>query len=143
MITVNFVPGKKLGNNPVNRISVGKVLNRSLEIAIGGRQNLDCQLCSRFSVDSHPLTLDCQDKMDLRLRISAGTSLDSMVSVDSAVDTGMPHKLTSDVFEGWIVAYIKDFVDEDGNMRESEYFSRKDRRGITWSLQVQGLCAFL
>ena len=39
--------------------------------------------------------------------------------------------------------YIKDFVDEDGNMRESEYFSRKDRQGITWSLQVQGLCAFL
>jgi len=45
--------------------------------------------------------------MDLRLRISAGTSLDSMVSVDSAVNTGMPHKLTSDVFEGWIMAKKK------------------------------------
>jgi len=80
--------------------------------------------------------------MDLRLRICAGTSLESMTPVDSAVNTGMPHELTSDVFEGRIVAYIKDFVDEGGNMRESEYFSRKDRSGITWSIQVQGVCVF-
>jgi len=83
-----------------------------------------------------------KDRQNVRFRVSAGTSLDHMVSVDSSVNTGIPHKLTSDVFDGSIVGYIKDYVDEDGNTRESEYFSRKDRQGITWSLQIQGLYAF-
>ena len=83
-----------------------------------------------------------KDRQNVRFRISAGTSLDHMVSVDSSVNTGIPHKLTSDVFDGSIVGYIKDYVDEHGNTRESEYFSRKDRQGITWSLQIRGLYAF-
>jgi len=83
-----------------------------------------------------------KDRQDVRFRVSAGTSLDHMVSVDSSVNTGIPHKLTSDVFEGQVAGYIKDYVGEDGIKRDSEYFSRKDRQGITWSLQVQGLYAF-
>lgn len=76
--------------------------------------------------------------MVFKLRISAGTSLETMVPITSNVNTNTPHKLSSDVFEGVIVAHIKNFV-EDGDMRESEYFLREDRRGITWSIQVQGM----
>jgi len=76
--------------------------------------------------------------MVFKLRISAGTSLETMVPITSNVNTNTPHKLSSDVFEGVIVAHIKNFV-EDGDKRESEYFSREDRRGITWSIQVQGM----
>ena len=84
-----------------------------------------------------------KDKRDVRLLVRAGTSLESMDLVNSSVNTGTPHKLTSHRFEGWIKGYIKDFRDEDGNTRESEYFERPDREGITWSIQVHGSCAFL
>jgi len=58
-------------------------------------------------------------------KISAGFSLESTAPVGSEVNTEMPHRLSSDVFEGWNMAYLKGFVDEDGNMRESEYFRGK------------------
>jgi len=68
----------------------------------------------------------------------AGTSLESMVSITTLVNTNESHELSSDLFEGELVAFIKDFPDENGNIRESEYFSREDRQGITWSIQVRG-----
>jgi hypothetical protein len=73
-----------------------------------------------------------------RLRVLAGTSLETMVPITSLVNTGKPHKLSSEIFEGAIVAHVKNFPDKNGTMRESEYFSREDRQGVTWSIQVQG-----
>ncbi|KAF9010054.1 hypothetical protein BDQ17DRAFT_1397524 [Cyathus striatus] len=73
-----------------------------------------------------------------RLRVLAGTSAETMVPITPIVNTGRAHRISSDVFEGEVVAYIKGFTDENGRVRDSEYFDRKDRQGITWSIQVQG-----
>jgi hypothetical protein len=70
-----------------------------------------------------------------RLSVVAGPSLDALVPI--TVNSGIPHNIVSDAFEGQILAYIKGFTDEDGNV-ESEYFQREDRKGITWSIQTQG-----
>lgn len=76
--------------------------------------------------------------MALQLRILAGTSESNMVTITDLINTSKPYKLSSDLFEGEIVVYIKGFTDENGNVRDSEYFSREDRQGVTWSIQVQG-----
>jgi hypothetical protein len=71
-----------------------------------------------------------------RLSVLAGPSLDALVPI--SVNTGTPHDIVSDAFEGQILAYIKGFTDEDGNILQSEYFQREERKGITWSIQTQG-----
>ncbi len=76
-----------------------------------------------------------------RLRVVAGPSLDALVPI--SVNTNVPHVVTSDAFEGRILAYIKDFTDKDGSVLQSEYFDREDRKGITWSIQVQGMHLYL
>ena len=50
----------------------------------------------------------------------------------------MAYPIESNVFEGKVIAHIKGFPDEDGNVLSSEYFERDDRRDTTWSIQVQG-----
>ncbi|KAF9530268.1 hypothetical protein CPB83DRAFT_851276 [Crepidotus variabilis] len=76
--------------------------------------------------------------MTPRLRVLAGTSLSHMETITDLVNTNKSHKLSSDLFDGEIVAHIKGMTDEDGNLRDSEYFSREERQGVTWSIQVQG-----
>ena len=76
-----------------------------------------------------------------RLRVLAGTSLDALEPI--SVNTGKAHSVSSPLFEGKIVAYIKDFPDEKGNILSSEYFERPERKGATWSIQVQGVWALL
>ena len=73
-----------------------------------------------------------------RLSVVAGPSLDALVPI--TVNSGIPHNIVSDAFEGQILAYIKGFTDEEGNalQSEGEYFQREDRKGITWSIQTQG-----
>lgn len=73
-----------------------------------------------------------------RLSVVAGPSLDALVPI--TVNSGIPHNIVSDAFEGQILAYIKGFTDEEGNVlqSENEYFQREDRKGITWSIQTQG-----
>ncbi|KAI9509058.1 DUF1769-domain-containing protein [Russula earlei] len=71
-----------------------------------------------------------------RLRVVAGPSLDALVPI--SVNSDLPQNIVSDAFEGQIAAYIKGFPDEQGNALQSEYFNREDRKGVTWSIQVQG-----
>ena len=71
-----------------------------------------------------------------RLRAIAGPSLNELVPV--SVNSDVPHNIVSDAFEGQILTYIKGFTDGEGNVLETEYFHREDRKGITWSIQVQG-----
>ncbi|KZV70029.1 DUF1769-domain-containing protein [Peniophora sp. CONT] len=71
-----------------------------------------------------------------RLRVVAGPSLDALEPI--TVNTGKAHDVSSPLFEGKILAYIKDFPDETGNAQSSEYFERPERKGVTWSIQVQG-----
>lgn len=75
-----------------------------------------------------------------RLRVLAGPSPASMVPISHTVNSGTPHPISSDMFEGHVVAHIQGFTDEEGNVRESEYFGREERKGVTWSIQVQGEC---
>ena len=71
-----------------------------------------------------------------RLRAVVGPSLNQLVPI--SVNSDVPHNIVSDAFEGQILTYIKGFTDGEGNVLESEYFHREDRKGITWSIQVQG-----
>lgn len=73
-----------------------------------------------------------------RLRILAGSSPDSLVPITDIVNTTSSYKLSSDLFEGEIAVHIKDFTDEHGQVRSSDYFKREDRQGVTWSIQVSG-----
>ncbi len=76
-----------------------------------------------------------------RLRILAGPSMSDLVPVH--VDSGVPVKVSSDAFEGQLAVFIKGFADEEGKVRDSDYFRK--RSGVTWSIQMQGtsLCVSL
>ncbi|RPD75700.1 hypothetical protein L226DRAFT_507615 [Lentinus tigrinus ALCF2SS1-7] len=69
-----------------------------------------------------------------RLRILAGSSMSDLVPIRA--DSGVPVKVSSDAFEGQLAVFIKGFVDEDGTVRDSDYFRK--RSGVTWSIQMQG-----
>ncbi|KAL4252011.1 Protein of unknown function DUF1769 [Pleurotus pulmonarius] len=73
-----------------------------------------------------------------RLRVLAGPSPSSLTPITPKVNTNQSHAIRSDAFEGEVVVNIKGLVDESGAVRDSEYFGREDRQGITWSIQVQG-----
>ena len=72
-----------------------------------------------------------------RLRVVAGPSMAEATHI--TVNTGESHRIVSDSFDGHILAYIKDLPAEDGSVVDSEYFGREDRKGVTWSIQVQGV----
>ncbi|KAG7441086.1 DUF1769-domain-containing protein [Guyanagaster necrorhizus] len=73
------------------------------------------------------------------LRVLAGPSLEALEPISHLVNTNQPFRISSDIFDGEILVNIKGFVNfPAGDVRESEYFSRQDRQGITWSIQVQG-----
>lgn len=78
-----------------------------------------------------------------RLRVLAGTSINNLVPITELVNTSRPFELSSDAFNGNVVVYIKGLAEADGNIRNSEYFEREDRSGITWSIQVQGQALIL
>ena len=71
-----------------------------------------------------------------RLRILAGSSMSDLVPIHA--DSGVPVPVSSDAFEGQLAVFIKGFTDEDGQVRDSEYFRK--RSGVTWSIQMQGVC---
>ncbi|EGO03762.1 hypothetical protein SERLA73DRAFT_46390 [Serpula lacrymans var. lacrymans S7.3] len=72
------------------------------------------------------------------MRVLAGPGLDSLVPITDIVNTGASHSITSDLFEGEVAVNIKGFTDPDGHVLDSEYFNREERKGVTWSIQVQG-----
>ena len=76
--------------------------------------------------------------MSPRLRVLAGTNPNAMVSINSIVNTSKAYPIHSDLFQGEIVANIKGMTDEHGRVRDSEYFRREEKQGVTWSIQVQG-----
>ncbi|KAF9064819.1 hypothetical protein BDP27DRAFT_1450584 [Rhodocollybia butyracea] len=66
------------------------------------------------------------------LRVLAGPDPNHLVPITHLVNTNSPCKVSSELFEGQIIANIKGFNED------TEYFDRDDRRGVTWSIQVQG-----
>ncbi|KAJ7729536.1 hypothetical protein DFH07DRAFT_183229 [Mycena maculata] len=77
-----------------------------------------------------------------KLRVLAGPTPHDLTPITSLVNVGVPHKILTDAWEGEIVIFIKGFNQEDpahdSTPQEAEYFSRPDRCGVTWSIQVQG-----
>ena len=73
-----------------------------------------------------------------RIRVFAGPSPGSLVPISNLVNTDTPHTISTDQFEGQVVVNIKGFTDPRGQVLDSEYFHRPDRKDITWSIQVQG-----
>ena len=73
-----------------------------------------------------------------RLQVLAGPSPDALEPITDLVNTGRAYPIRSDNFEGKAAVYIKGFTDTHGQPLHSEYFERPDRKGITWSIQVQG-----
>lgn len=75
-----------------------------------------------------------------RLRVLVGPTAEDLVPITDIVNTGQPYTIVSEHFEGKIAIYVKNFVDPNGRPLTSEYFEREDRKGVTWSIQVQGMC---
>jgi hypothetical protein len=73
-----------------------------------------------------------------RLRVLAGPSPDALTNITNVVNTSTPTPISSDIFEGSIVVNVKGLTNERGEVLDSEYFQRADRKGITWSIQLQG-----
>ncbi|KAH0835892.1 hypothetical protein J3R83DRAFT_9785 [Lanmaoa asiatica] len=73
-----------------------------------------------------------------RLRVLAGPTDEDLVPITDIVNTGQACTIVSEYFEGKIAIYVKNFVDPNGRRLTNEYFEREDRKGITWSIQVQG-----
>lgn len=73
-----------------------------------------------------------------RLRVLAGPTPTSLVSISNIVNTETPHHISTDQFEGQVVVNIKGFTDPQGRVVNDEYFQRLDRKDVTWSIQVQG-----
>ncbi|KAG9313564.1 hypothetical protein JVU11DRAFT_5891 [Chiua virens] len=73
-----------------------------------------------------------------RLRVLAGPTAEDLVPITDIVNTGQAYRIHSQHFEGKIAVYVKNFVDPTGQRLTSEYFEREDRKGITWSIQIQG-----
>ena len=77
--------------------------------------------------------------MPTNLRVFAGPSPHSLADISEKVNTNEAHHILSDAFEGLVSLHIKPFPAHH-RTTPSDYFERSDRRGITWSIQVQGLC---
>ena len=75
--------------------------------------------------------------MPTNLRVLVGPSPHSLADISDKVNTNEALPVVSDAFEGAISVQIKPF--QAGHRTSSDYFERPDRRGITWSIQVQGL----
>ncbi|KAF9652660.1 DUF1769-domain-containing protein, partial [Thelephora ganbajun] len=71
------------------------------------------------------------------LRVLVGPSPCSLVDISDKVNTNQTHHIVSDTFEGAVCLQIKRFPAHH-HTTSSDYFERPDRRGITWSIQVQG-----
>lgn len=77
------------------------------------------------------------------LRVLAGPSPDTLVPITHLVNSGTPHAVQSELFEGQVAVFVKGFMDAAGRVVDTEYFGREDRQGITWSIQVQGVFGIL
>lgn len=72
-----------------------------------------------------------------RLRILAGPSTTDLKPIRA--DSGEALDVSSDLFDGKIAVYIKNFADPDGKVQDSAYFEHESRKDVTWSIQVQGV----
>jgi len=71
-----------------------------------------------------------------RLRVLAGESPESLKPISANKSTG--YELKTSTFEGEISVFLKNYMNEDGNTSNADYFDSPSREGCTWSIQVRG-----
>lgn len=76
-----------------------------------------------------------------RLRVLAGPSPTSLSPI--AANDGHGHPIKSSSFEGEISVFLKDFVNEKGEVPHTSYFDEEGRKGCTWSIQARGTSQFV
>lgn len=64
--------------------------------------------------------------------------MDKLVCITDKVNSGKAHTISSELFEGKVAINIKGLTNPSGEELSAEYFDREDRKGVTWSIQVQG-----
>ena len=74
-----------------------------------------------------------------RLRVLAGPSPNSLEILHA--NTGHQVDVKSDVFEGRIAVFLKDFENENGEKVPTDYFDHPERGHRTWSIQFRGTSA--
>lgn len=72
------------------------------------------------------------------LRVLAGPEPSALTDITQNVNTEAKLHIVTPYFDGHLVVNIKRFPDPSGRVLDSEYFERDDRKGLTWSIQVQG-----
>ncbi|KAJ7188586.1 hypothetical protein C8R46DRAFT_879203 [Mycena filopes] len=78
-----------------------------------------------------------------KLRVLAGPDLKTLAPITALVNSNTGYRIASDAWEGEIIIFIKNLNEESDDPshstpQEVEYFGREDRKGVTWSIQVQG-----
>jgi hypothetical protein len=77
--------------------------------------------------------------MTPQLRVLAGSDPSSLQDITSLVNSGKSHTVSSDVFEGEVAIYIKDFPGDSVSSHAADaYFNSPERKGVTWSIQSRG-----
>ncbi|KIP07290.1 hypothetical protein PHLGIDRAFT_89753 [Phlebiopsis gigantea 11061_1 CR5-6] len=71
-----------------------------------------------------------------QLRFLAGPSFTDLSPIK--VNSDVPLHVKSSAFDGKVAVYVKGLADSSGSRASSPYFDHKDRKGITWSIQLQG-----
>ena len=71
-----------------------------------------------------------------RLRFLAGPSLTDLSPL--GFNSDVPLRVKSSGFDGQIAVYIKGLADSPEGRTHSPYFDHQNRKGITWSIQIQG-----
>lgn len=71
-----------------------------------------------------------------RIRVLAGPSPTSLSPITA--NDGRGHPIKSSSFEGEISVFLKDFVNEKGQVPHTDYFNHESRTGCTWSIQARG-----
>ncbi|KZV90059.1 DUF1769-domain-containing protein [Exidia glandulosa HHB12029] len=73
-----------------------------------------------------------------KLRVLAGPSTRSGDLKPISINNGSSHNIKNDAFEGRVSVFLRYEDSEDVTARRNEYFEHPARRGVTWSIQVQG-----
>lgn len=76
-----------------------------------------------------------------RLRVLVGESPESLKPISANSSGG--YKIKTAAFEGEISVFLKNFVNERGELSSADYFDHTERQSDTWSIQARGEAHFL
>lgn len=71
-----------------------------------------------------------------RLRVLAGESPESLKPISANSPSG--YKLKTPGFEGEISVFLKNYINEQGELSSDDYFDHPEHESRTWSIQARG-----